>query len=479
MSGFEEMMKETVMFGNEPERRFFLREDCERLSEQVLAMADGGKTILRIVSGWDANLNWSRNTIALMSDLRTADVEITRVVNGAVGKASTNQIDTASLQATVEAAEGVARMGKSRPPDIDNTYPGNEPLKPFIWDDATVQQHGTERGEVVGHVIERAAAEGLVSAGYLQAGVRTKAQIGSRDQVLYYSARTVTQLSTTMRDWKQKGSGWAGRSSYAWGRIDPTAVATTAIEKCIQSRNPVAVEPGRYMTILEPQATGQLLGSLFFKPVNVVRSEHEMHRSFWWDGRDVQEPYGHHILEYRQAKFGQRVFDAKVSIRQMPMHPDLGTWPYDDPEDPYREFTWVEKGVLMNLFARRDYATARLNRSGGLDFNMSLAMDGGESSIEEMIATTRRGLLVTRFSYRGDKSAQFFEAYTRDGLWLIEDGKISKAVKNFRLWDSPLFIFNDVLMVGPAVPIFSPDNPMVVPPVKVREVNFVSLVDAV
>ncbi|HET6408967.1 MAG TPA: hypothetical protein VFG14_13860, partial [Chthoniobacteraceae bacterium] len=251
-----------MTFFNEPERRFFSREDCERLGHQVLAMAQGGgKTRLSVMSGWDANLNWSRNAISLMSDQRSVRVQITRRVNGATGFGITNQIDSASLQAAMHVAELAARMNASRPPRIENTYPGNKPLTPFIWDEATVQQSGAERGEIVGRIIERATAEGVVSAGYLQAGVRTRASMDSRDRVLYYTARSVTQLSTTMRDWKQKGSGWAGRSSYAWSRIDPTAIATTAIEKCIQSRNPVAVEPGRYLTILEPHATGQLLRS--------------------------------------------------------------------------------------------------------------------------------------------------------------------------------------------------------------------------
>jgi len=459
------------------ERRFFSREECERLSQDVFAMAaGGGKTSVGIHSAWDANLNWSRNRISIMSDQRLARVEIVRTVNGAVGLGLTNQIDSVSLQATVKVAEAAARMNASRAPEIENTYPGNKPLTPFIWDDTTAQQSGSERGEIVGGIIERAEAEGVVSAGFSQTGVRTRATMNSRDLVLYYAARTVTQLSTTMRDWKQKGSGWAGSSSYTWRRIDATAIATTAIEKCIQSRNPVAVEPGRYLTILEPQATGQLLRGLFQFPA-VMRMRHEEGKLFWHD-RMVQEPYGEHLLDYGRSKMGQRVMDPKVSIRQLPMHPDLGTWPYNDPEDPYREVTWIENGIFMNLAAQRDYVADRLNRSGGLMYNETLAMDGGDSSIEEMIATTKRGLLVTRFSQRGTNITQF-EGYTRDGLWLIENGKISKAIKNFRMWDSALFIFNDVLMVGPAVPIFSPETPVIVPPIKVREVNFVSLADAV
>lgn len=477
------MMKKTMPFFDNPERRFFSRDDCERLSRQAMDMAHGGgKTTVTILSGWDANLNWSRNRISIMSDVRSTEVRIVRVVNGTSGYGKTNQIDAASLRAAIEVAETTARMNKARPPRVGSRYPGNDPLTPNIWDDATAQQSGDERGEIVGHVIGHAESEGVVSAGFAQAGIRTQAIIDSEERELYYAARTVTQFSTTMRDWKQRASGWAGASSYSWGRFDPMVISTRAIEKCIQSRNPVAVEPGRYLTILEPQATGQVLGSLFFPPMRNIRSTNETSERFPWFERNVSEPYNEHTLRYGLSKLGKRVLDSKVSVRQLPMHPELGTWPYALPrhDDPYQEVTWVERGVLMNIPDNRTYVSDQLSRLGGLLDNSTLAMDGGDSSIEEMIETTKRGILVTRFSRREISGSQGkLEDYTRDGLWLIENGKISKAIKNFRVLDSAYFILNDVLTVGPAVPIFSPENPIIVPPIKVREVNFVSLADAV
>jgi predicted Zn-dependent protease len=108
-------------------------------------------------------------------------------------------------------------------------------------------------------------------------------------------------------------------------------------------------------------------------------------------------------------------------------------------------------------------------------------MEGGDTTEEEMISTTKRGLLVTRFGSvkATDGGSLMLTGVTRDGLWLIENGKITHSVKNFRFNDSPLFVFNGIEQMGKPVRVFSPRSPAVVPPIKVHEFNFSSLADAV
>jgi predicted Zn-dependent protease len=108
-------------------------------------------------------------------------------------------------------------------------------------------------------------------------------------------------------------------------------------------------------------------------------------------------------------------------------------------------------------------------------------VSGGTTTIDEMIATTKRGLLVTRFSdlQAVDDASLLYSGYTRDGLWLIENGTISKSAKNFRFTESPLFVFNQVEQLGEPVRVFRPRAPAIVPPVKVRDFSFTSLADAV
>jgi predicted Zn-dependent protease len=117
-------------------------------------------------------------------------------------------------------------------------------------------------------------------------------------------------------------------------------------------------------------------------------------------------------------------------------------------------------------------------------------MSGGETSMDEMIRSTRRGLVVTRFSnlrlLDQTGASMLSTGLTRDGLWLVENGKINKAVKNFRFTESPLFMLNSIEQLGVPVPVFRPTRheggkltPAIVPPLKVRDFSFTSTIDAI
>src|SRR5581483_10593816 len=145
-------------------------------------------------------------------------------------------------------------------------------------------------------------------------------------------------------------------------------------------------------------------------------------------------------------------------------------------------------GVLTSLAFQREYALTRLNGNAAHRGMTGYRMSGGTTSIEEMIRTTKRGLLVTRFwNIRGlDPASLLSTGLTRDGLWLIENGQITKAVKNFRLTESPLFVLNSLDELGPPVRVFRPTKqpggeltPAIVPPVKARDFSFTSTIDAI
>jgi predicted Zn-dependent protease len=182
------------------------------------------------------------------------------------------------------------------------------------------------------------------------------------------------------------------------------------------------------------------------------------------------------------SKLGQRILDERITIRSDPLNADLGTLPYvRDADNPLRPVTWIEHGILQTLPYNRRYALSRLMENEGFPYQSVFLMEGEDTSIDDMIATTKRGLLVTRFWELAvvDAPSLLLTGVTRDGLWLIENGKISKAVKNLRLTESPLFAFNQVDQLGTAVPVFSPEFPAVVPATKVRDFSFTALVDAV
>jgi predicted Zn-dependent protease len=261
------------------------------------------------------------------------------------------------------------------------------------------------------------------------------------------------------------GSGWAGVDWNDWSRIDTQRLSDIALDKCVRSANPVAVEPGRYTAILEPQAVCDLMHFVMHNIDRVL----------------AESGTGPFAAGHGQSKIGQKVMDSRITISADPMDPDLGCPPFSSSGHVYHPVTWVKDGILKELAYYRPYGIRNLGKNSGLPNSGAFRISGGTTTVDEMIATTKRGVLVTRFSdlHLIDINSLLLEGYTRDGLWLIENGKISKAVKNFRFAESPMFVLNNVEQLGAPQRVFHPGAPAIVPPIKARDFNFISLSEAI
>jgi predicted Zn-dependent protease len=448
---------------------FLSAADCEALMRRAVGFTrGGGVTSMSLDSTWTGNVRWARNRISNGGDSRSNRIFLTRRINGAGAMVEVNMIDDTSLTNGVRRAEHVLLLGhESLESDLHDAY--QEPIShPKIWFDTTYHFDAGQRAAIVRTVIEPIEQAGMLSAGYLEikATGRSAQSTGTVFKPLYYPW-TAAQFSLTVRDPQGTGSGWAGVDWNDWSRIDAPKLARIALDKCLRSRNPVRVEPGRYTTILEPQAVCDLMG-------NLVR---------WSLGRDSAETGRGPFAGPRPplTKIGQKVMDERITITADPMDPDLGFPPFDLTGRIYNPVTWIENGVLRSLAYSRPYAMKKLFLNSSLENSGAFHMTGGTTSIDEMIQTTKRGLLVTRFFDVDmiDGKSVLCSGYTRDGLWLIEEGKISKSVKNFRFTESPLFVFNQVEQLGVPQRVFHPGAPVVAPSAKVRDFSFTSLADAV
>jgi predicted Zn-dependent protease len=468
--------------------RILSKSECTSVAERVSRFArGGGETRVQILSWWNGELRWARNRVSLASDRRDIRVQVLRNVDRGSGAVSTNQLDDVSLEAAVRGAERGAALSLLG----GRTAPGEAPAPPVaerprtaIWSDATYTVTPDIRGEVARTLVGPAEAKGMLSAGYLEMRAGALMSVSSRrldgpyqPWDIPYASWTQAQCSMTVRDVKGTGSGWAGLSGADWGMFDGLALASRALEKCLASRNPVALEPGRYTVILEPQAVADLMEIVV---AIMLRSNAESGYGPWALAADD-------ALHLWRTKLGLKVLDERISISHDPADPQQGILP-----EPWMQpVTWFDKGVLANLAYRRDYALQVLNENPALRGMTGYRMSGGETSIDEMIRTTTRGLLVTRFSdIRGlDPTSLLATGLTRDGLWLIEHGKISKAVKNFRFTESPLFVLNSIDQLGVPVPVFRPVKdpyepesvltPAIVPAIKARDFSFTSTIDAI
>jgi predicted Zn-dependent protease len=440
---------------------------CRQVGDQVLhAVTGGGHTLLTIDSMWTSNIRWARNTVSTSGEVARNEVSVGRVIRDARGYSGGNSIAEPDLQTLVHRAEALAALQPASPED----YPGPSPVvhpigAPKIWFDTTYSLDAKARGAAAGTVIASADAAGLLSAGYLEVAARGRAVINESGVFRYYPY-TTAQYSVTVRDPKGIGSGWAGVDDNDWGRINAARLSDVAMDKCVRSRNPSIVEPGRYTTILEPQAVCDFVHPLILNMLDRIMAEGGTGPFAAGDGN---------------SRIGQKMVDERITIGADPEDPDCGFPPFDWNGEPYRAVNWIEHGVLKELAYPRMYGLVKLNSDWALPNAGGFRMSGGTTTVDQMIANTTRGILVTRFSNVAiiDASSMLQTGMTRDGVWLVEHGKISRPVKNFRFTESSLFALNNVEALGVPQRVFSPGYPVIVPALTVRDFNFTSLLDGV
>jgi predicted Zn-dependent protease len=482
-----------------PVSRFLSIQECDALAKRAARLAaGGGETGINIESTWTGNIRYARNRITTSGDVRDNVVVVTRDIRGAQSFMVCNQINDVDLEAAVRRAEHVVRLNSEdggaqfeehfvAPPKtalqsmegVESFVSREDQLaalqslvqtvesyeKPHIFFDTTYNLDADHRADAVAPLMASVKKAGMVAAGYIQVSAHGRAVMDTWGRSLYYPY-TKAQYSVTVRNPKGTGSGWAGVDWSDWTRVDAQKLSDIALDKCLRSQNPVAVEPGRYTAILEPQAVCDLCQ---FIVKNLDRALAESGTG----------PFASN--KRNQSRLGEKVVDERITISADPMDPDLGFPPFSGNGNVYHPVTWIDHGVLKELAYFRPYGIRELGKNSGLPNSLAFRMSGGTATIDDMIATTKRGLLVTRFSNVQliDLKSLLCTGYTRDGLWLIENGKISKPVKNFRFTESPLFVLNNVDALGVPQRVFHPDAPVVVPPIKVRDFSFTSLSEAI
>lgn len=476
--------------------RFLSEADCHDITSRLARFANGGGyTVVKLVSTWTGNVRWARNRITVAGEVRDNVIEVVRNLNGAEGQVVLNDTTDAALVAAVRQAERIAQLGPELPnSDLVTRLPLEPRETPSLFSNATYQLDARHRTET-GIALARAAANaGMLSAGYIEVMARSLAVLDTLGRAMYFPY-TQAQYSVTVRDPKGTGSGWAGADHYDWSKIDAEHLTAVALDKCLKSQSPVRVEPGRYTTILEPQAVGDFVGCLLGPPdlmSNPVGFTDNLYSGGFGKG-----PFNKSTTPPGMTLLGERVVDERITISADPMDAELGFPPFSLEYAPspdrfvlsvYHKTTWIERGVLTALAYDRDQAIAQ-GRSLGRPNSGAFRMTGGNTSVEEMIATTTRGILVTRFDQleRLDYTSQLYRGYTRDGLWLIEHGKISKSIKNLVFTESILFALNNVEQMGVPQRVFHagipdpfwPPQPRFVPALKIRDFSFTSLTDAV
>jgi predicted Zn-dependent protease len=444
--------------------RFLSREQAEALIQKVVKFSKADAINVNVGGGYAANVRFADNRISTAGGVSTANLAIQSSFGPKHAVISTNDFTDAALEQAVRQSEALAKLAPDDPEAMPELGPQQyEDVKTYF--DSTANLGPEARAEAARMAIEPCRAAGdLKAAGFLQTGIGAGA-VGNNKGLFAYQAGTSTNYTLTVRTADGTGSGWAGADHPDWTQLDVKGVAQRAIEKARMSKNPVAIEPGRYTVVLEPQAVGDLVQLL----------------AFALDARSADEGRSAFSKQGGGTKIGEKVVDERVTLFSDPADPQLLSNVFDGQGLPARRVAWIENGVLKRLTYSRFWAQKKGQQPDAGTNAVKLA--GGNSTQEELIASTPRGVLVTHLFYlrQTDPRTVMYTGLTRDGTFLIENGKVTKSIKNFRFNESPLLMLNNLDGIGKAVRVAGTEagGDVVMPPLKIRDFNFTSLSDAV
>lgn len=475
---------------NNNNARVFTEAEARRIVDELVSYMDpAGEVNIQVSSWWGAGQKWARNRAALASDQREITVSVGRFMRPYYRRsdAQTNQTDSDSLKGIATHIDYYYnRWNRQTPPDMIIEKPKLDVKGAEVWVDETFNRSVVENAEAVEELTRKAEEENFMSAGYVESTGTTSLKY-HRDEwgraEFLWGRTTQAQCSATVRHPKGTASSWVGATSFDINRVNISRIAQLAFEKCKSSLDPVRIEPGRYQTILEPQASATLFRVFMSALVRYLPESLASGPMFL--GPDYS------VDRYR-SKLGLRVIDDRLSIYHDPSHPVYGT----HYAPLHGRSSFVKNGVLTAL---ADEYEKHLNELSSMELaflTTSYRVSGGSTPVEEMISSTKRGLLVARLEQAEvlDETSLLCGGVTRDGLWLIENGVITKAVRNFRWTESPLFALNNIEQIGVEEAVFNPVtsrdpfglqsfamslNNVVVPTIKVNDFSFTSTIDAI
>jgi len=450
----------------------YSREEIKALTDKVLNMAKADAVEVEFNGGERSGTRWANSTITVNLVQLDQQVSVTVRHGQKTGTASTREFDDESLKAMVDEANDAAQTARDNP-NLPALVKGPQDYVPVDAALPAMVNFGPgERAEMVKKSVAVCDKKGALGSGYIPKNYQTTCSANSEGLFAYYQYAEAGMI-LTCRTQDGRGSGWAGITGVKdLSLIDAAKISEIAADKAVKSQKPRALEPGRYTVILESRPAARFL-SLMTGIFN-ARAVETGPRSYL-SGK-----------ERGASKLGEKVFSDLVTIKSDIGNPILRQTPIMADGTAARPVTWVEKGVLKNLYYDNQYAARAKKEPTRATPNMSLVLEGSNQSVEQMIKSTRRGLLVSFFWYirAVDQPTLLNTGMTRDGLFLIENGEIAGPVQNFRWNMSPLVGFNNVTAIGESVPMHTGeayDGPgsALVPAVRIEDFYMTSVSPAV
>ena len=435
------------------------------VADEVEALFYGGNSALT---------RFANNVIHQNVAEENYSLSVRTVFAGRTARATTNKLDDESLKRVVQASESLAKVQHPDPDllpmaDASEGAGATQASRHFSQTAALTPEL---RAEAVKKIVSVAAQHRLTSAGIFSSAESVEGIFNSRGLTGWHT-QTSSEISITML--AGDSSGWQKANSPDVSQLDPVRLADIAARKALESASPREFPPGKYTVILEPAAVLDMVGFMFFD----------------FGGLSILDQ-----RSFLNNRVGTQIFGTNIDLWDDVTHPLQSGAPFDGEGVSRQPVHLVENGVVKRLVYAR--ATAEKmkqseykdkvgpvaptghgfplpNEMGEAPMNIVFGTPAGPQTVDQMIASTERGVLVTRLWYirEVDPYEKILTGMTRDGTFHVEDGKVRHGILNFRFNESLIHMLSNVEAMGTPIRASGEESfDMVAPPMKVRDFNF-------
>jgi PmbA protein len=437
------------------------KDEREAIARRTLERSSADQTEVRIGSSNDALTRFTHGISNQNLSSRNAAIAVRAVVDGRTGVASSNDLSDASIDALLARAKEMASFAPSDPvvPTLPSGAPTQAPPGAFV--EATAAADPASRAAICNAIIANAERLKFWCAGFVSSSNDSMTIANSSGALASYDG---TDAGVNVKATAPDSTGFAEHYSADIGELDGDEVGARAVELARLSAAPRTVDPGEWTVILEPPAFGELFTYL---AAHFSAQSFNDGSSYFSDGLD------------------RTYFDERVTIADDYAHPRAPSMPFDYEGQPKSRLPLVDAGVVRNIVTDSYYAKKldRPNTGHALPAPnaygpqpLNIVVAPGTRSTQELIEQTKRGLLISRFWYirTVDQKQAIVTGMTRDGTFLIENGKIAGGVRNMRFNQGIVDALRAVEFSNTQRRTGSYGYNMVVPAAKIQKFTFTS-----
>jgi predicted Zn-dependent protease len=436
--------------------------DIKGLLENIIAQNPGKELDVGISSSETGSTRFADNAITTNGVYNSLNLYVAVTKGKKRGIALVNELSRDKINEAVARADTLADVAPENPELMPSLGPQTYPKIPPVYYQRSADFSPGERAESILAVVEKAKKNKVTAAGFFETGSSASGSLNSKG-LYYFLTASRAYYSNTIRS--EGGSGWASADDEDVEKVSTEGLSDRALQKALGSRKAKPLAAGKYTVILEPAAAADMVWFLLYN----------------FSAREADEGRTFLSLGEGKNRLGEKLVSPKITIFSDPAFPEIPAFPIGEDGLPQSKTAWVEKGVVKNLSYTRFWAQ-KMNKEP-VGFPPNIIMDGENHTLEELIQSTKRGVLVSRFWYIRDLNPMILllTGLTRDGTFLIENGKISHPVNNFRFNESPVNVLKNVEMMSRPVRAVGGEvgQSAFVPALKVRDFNFSSVSDAV